>query len=101
MAFLETVVLLDVVQIITANDNGALHLGGLHNTLKNTATDGDIAGEWALPVDVVSFNGFLWCLESKTNILEVAGTRLSLLTRDNTALALEDGWLLLEGFLDL
>ena len=34
MALLKSVVLLDVVKVVTANDNGVLHLGGDHDTPK-------------------------------------------------------------------
>jgi small subunit ribosomal protein S11e len=36
MALLESVVLLDVVKVITANNNRSVHLGGKHDTLENS-----------------------------------------------------------------
>lgn len=50
VALLVTVVLGDVVEVFTADDDGAVHLGG-HNTAgQDTATDGDKTGEGALLV---------------------------------------------------
>ena len=40
------------VKVVTANDNGALHSSGEAYTLKDTATDGNLAGEGALLVNV-------------------------------------------------
>merc|ERR1719231_2234763 len=57
VALLETVVLLDVVKVVTADDDGALHLGGLDNALEDTAADRHIAGEGALLVDIVAGDG--------------------------------------------
>jgi hypothetical protein len=42
------------VKVVTANDNGALHSSGEAYTLKDTATDGNLAGEGALLVNVVA-----------------------------------------------
>lgn len=56
VSLLKTVVLLDVVKVITADDNGPLHLHLLDNTSEDTTTNGDITSEGALLVDVDSFN---------------------------------------------
>lgn len=45
-------VLLDEAKVITTDNYSAAHLGGDDNTLENAATDGDIACEGALLVDV-------------------------------------------------
>lgn len=52
VSLLETTVLADEVQVITTNDNGALHLHFTHNTGEDTPTDGNAASEWAFFVDV-------------------------------------------------
>jgi hypothetical protein len=39
-----TIVLLDVVQVVAAKDDGALHLVGHDGAAQNTATDGDLKG---------------------------------------------------------
>eukprot|EP00446_Apocalathium_sp_SHHI-4_P000885 CAMPEP_0177186794 /NCGR_PEP_ID=MMETSP0367-20130122/18844_1 /TAXON_ID=447022 ORGANISM="Scrippsiella hangoei-like, Strain SHHI-4" /NCGR_SAMPLE_ID=MMETSP0367 /ASSEMBLY_ACC=CAM_ASM_000362 /LENGTH=161 /DNA_ID=CAMNT_0018634127 /DNA_START=15 /DNA_END=501 /DNA_ORIENTATION=- len=42
VSFLEAVELLDVVQIVPADDDGALHLGGDNHTLQDFAANADI-----------------------------------------------------------
>lgn len=46
-----------------------MHLGGHDGSGKDTATDGDHAGEGALLVDVGTLNGRLGRTEAQTNIL--------------------------------
>lgn len=93
VSLLVAVVLGDVVQIIPAHDNGALHLGRNDYGLENSATDADVAGEGALLVNIVSFDGFLGSLEAHTNALEVAAAGLALL--GNKLLAVEEDVVLL------
>lgn len=50
VALLVTVVLGDVVEVFTADDNGAVHLGGDDTAGQDTTTDGDQTGEGALLV---------------------------------------------------
>ena len=50
MALLVPVVLGDVVKVFTANDDGAVHLGGHDGAGQDTAADRDHAGEGALLV---------------------------------------------------
>ena len=52
VALLVALVLLNVVQVIHADDDGALHLGGLDDARQDAAADGHVAGEGALLVDV-------------------------------------------------
>ena len=54
---LVTLVLGNVVKVIPANDNGALHLGRDNESLKDLSTDGNVTSEGALLVDVGTFNG--------------------------------------------
>lgn len=56
VALLETVILSDVMKVVTANDDGALHLSLHDHATKNASTDGNIAGERALFVDVVAID---------------------------------------------
>ena len=51
---LETVVFLHVVEIIPADDNGLVHLHLGDDSGEDAATDGDIAGEGTLLVDVMT-----------------------------------------------
>lgn len=62
-------VLRDVLQIVSADDHSSFHLGGDDNALQDTSTNGDVASKWAFLVNVVSINGLLGGLESKTNVL--------------------------------
>jgi len=93
-----TAVLGNVVKVITADDDGALHLGGDNKTLEDTAANGDVTGEGAFFVDVVTVNGSLGCFETKTDGPVVA--RCAALKEDLLG-AEEDAVLLLERFLDL
>ena len=67
-----TLVLLDVVEVVTADDDGFVLLGGVNDTTEETATDGDVAGEGALLVDVLAVHGGLGGLEAKSDGLEEA-----------------------------
>lgn len=54
VALFETVVLLDVMQVVSSDDNGPVHLHLGDDTGQNATTDGDLAGEGTLLVDVVT-----------------------------------------------
>jgi len=72
MAFLEPVVLLNVVQIIPSDDDGPLHFGGLDDAFQNAASNMDIAGERALLIHVHTIDGSGRGLEAQANIFVVA-----------------------------
>ncbi len=57
VALLVPVVLLHVVEVLPAEDDGALHLCGHDGSRKNAATNRHIAGEGALLVHVVALAG--------------------------------------------
>ena len=67
-----TLVLLDVVEVVTADDDGVLLLGGVDDTTEEATADGDVTGEGALLVDVLTVHGSLGGLEAKTDGLEEA-----------------------------
>lgn len=54
VALLKTVVFSDVVKVVTTDDNGSLHLVLDDDATKNATSDGYIAGEGALFVDVIT-----------------------------------------------
>lgn len=56
VSLLESVVFLDIVQVVSSDDDGPLHLHLLHNSGKDASTDGHVAGEWALLVNVGAFD---------------------------------------------
>lgn len=64
---LKAVVFANVVQVVTSDDNGALHLQLLDDTSQNATSDGDIASEGALLVNVASLNS----LEEEINCQKV------------------------------
>lgn len=73
MPLLETVVLPDVVKIVAADDDRAVHLGLDDDAGENATADRDIAGERALLVNVVTlaslrYNGLLKNHESKRSL---------------------------------
>ena len=68
---LESVVLLNVMEVISAEYNGTCHLVRENNSLKESATDRNRGSERTLVVDVLSSDSFLGGLEAKTNSLVV------------------------------
>ena len=54
---LEPVVFLDVVEVISPDDDGSVHLHLGDDSGQDAAEDGDMAGEGALLVDVLSLAG--------------------------------------------
>lgn len=98
MSLLITVVLLNIVEVFTSNDNGSFHFGADNVASQDTSTDGDVTGEWTLLVNKSTTDGLLWGLETKTNILVPTGT---LSIRNDTLVIEEDGLLLLETTMDL
>jgi len=70
VSLFKPVVLLDVMQIIPADNDGALHLGGEHNAiLQNSSPNADLSRERAFLVDVLPFDGCPWSLEPHADVL--------------------------------
>lgn len=69
MSLLVSVVLWNVVQVVTSDDDGSVHLGGDNSTREDSTSDGDLTDKWTLLVNVVTLNSGLWGLEAQTNIL--------------------------------
>jgi hypothetical protein len=99
VALFETVVLLDVMQIVTTNHNGASHLGRDHHTFNNTTTDRNVASERTLLINIFTFNSLLRSCEAKTYILVPSQTRLltnhTLRSKEHCGLLLESPLILL------
>jgi len=92
MSLLKTVVLLDVMEVITSDDNGPLHLHLLNDTGEDATTDGNVTSEWAFLVDVGSFDRLAGGLESETDITVVPQILLhlgSFSVKENRGLLLE------------
>ena len=52
---LKTIIFLNVMKIVSPDDNSSLHLHALNSTGQNTTTNGDVAGKWTLLVNIVAF----------------------------------------------
>ena len=70
VSLLETTVLLNVVKVVSSDDDCSLHLGGDDLSNQNSSSDGNISSKWALLVDIVSLDGSVRGLDSKTNVLD-------------------------------
>ena len=57
VAFFESVVFLDVVQVISTDNDSPVHLHLGDDSSEDTTTDGHFTGEGALLVNVVTFTG--------------------------------------------
>lgn len=57
VSLFKTTVFTHIVQIVTTNNNGALHFQFLHNSVQDTTTDAHITSEWTFLVDVCSIHG--------------------------------------------
>lgn len=101
MTLLVTVVLGEEVKVITTEDDSALHLVGLDNTLEDTTADRDVGGERALLVNVVTNNSLLGGLEAKTDRLVVTERTVLLGSLEEGVLVKINTSLLLEGLLVL
>jgi hypothetical protein len=69
VTLLETIVLLDVVQVVTTDDDGSGHLGGNNHTSEDSSADRHISSEGALLVDVGSSDGLLGSGKAEANVL--------------------------------
>mmetsp|Transcript_25449 Transcript_25449/g.43446 ORF Transcript_25449/g.43446 Transcript_25449/m.43446 type:complete len:231 (-) Transcript_25449:72-764(-) len=72
VTFLETTVLLDVVKVVPPHNDGALHLGRDDKSLQDLTTDGNVASEWALLVNVGSLDGGVGGLDAQSDVLHPA-----------------------------
>lgn len=77
VTLLVTLVLLDVMKVVAADDNGAVHLGRLDDAREDTAADGHVTGEGAFLVDVRALDGLLGGLEAQADVLVPAETVLA------------------------
>ena len=57
VSLLEAVVFPDVVQIISADNDGTGHLHFLYHSCQDTSPDVDVPGEWAFLVNICALNG--------------------------------------------
>lgn len=100
MALLKAVVLLDEVQVVSAHNDGTVHLGGDDHPSENTPTDADASSEGAVVVNVSAVNCLFGRLEAQTDVLPVPHSLAGLLGLQFLGVQ-EDRRLLLEGTLSL
>merc|ERR1711941_189822 len=67
VAFFETIVLLDVMKIITSDGTSTLHLLFGYETGEKTATDSYVSGKWTFLVDECANFSIFGCFNSQTN----------------------------------
>ncbi len=79
MSLLKSLVLLNVVQIVSSDYDSVSHLGRHADALEDASTDAHVASEWALVVNVSSINGFFWSFEAETNSLVISESLISFL----------------------
>jgi hypothetical protein len=94
-------VLADILQVATTHDNGALHLGGHDNTLKDAAANRDVASERALLVNIGAINGSLRGFESQTDRFGPSSILDALIDATTFLCANENSILLLKGLFGL
>jgi hypothetical protein len=91
VSLLESTVLGDVVKVISADDNGTLHLGGDDESLQNTSSDGNISSKGALLVNEVTLDGCGRSTNSKTNVFHITHWLSSTLGTNGTLTSDENG----------
>ena len=67
VTFFVTSIFSNVVEVITTDNNSALHLGRDNKTLEDTTTNGYVTSERTFFINVVTINGSLGCFESKSD----------------------------------
>jgi len=68
VTLLESTVLLDIVQVISANDDRLRHLCADAHSLEHASSDAHVSGERTFLVNVVSILGRSGGLETKTDV---------------------------------
>lgn len=72
VALLKAVVLSDVVEVVSADDDGPLHLHLGHHARQDPPSDGDVTSKRAFLVNVGALDGLLRCLEAQADVLVVS-----------------------------
>ena len=74
MSFFVSIVFGDVVEVISSDDDGSLHFGGDADTLEDSSSNGDVAGEGTFLINVGGFDGLFGSSESESDVLEISDT---------------------------
>jgi len=64
MSLLESVIFLDIMEVISSQDDGSSHLGGKDDTFTDSSSDGNVRGEWAFLVNILTLHGVCWGFET-------------------------------------
>ncbi len=78
MSLLVSIVLLNVVEIVSSDNNSVSHFVRDNHGSKDLSSNAYISSEWAFFVNIVSLNGFFWGFETKSDISVVSDTFSSL-----------------------
>ena len=97
MSLLESVIFLDVMEIISSQDDGSSHLGGKDDTFTDSSSDGNVRGEWAFLVNVSTLHGGSWGFETESNLFVISWSLVGLFGKDFFRVV-ENSNLLLIGF---
>ena len=62
MSLLKTVVLLDVVKVVSPDDNSPFHFHALHNSRENSSSYTYVTRKWTLLVNVGTFYCLCVCM---------------------------------------
>ena len=100
MTFFEPVVLGNIVQIIPPHHDCIFHFCGHNHAFEYPSSNGHATCEWAFPVDVSAFDGFLGSFEAQTNVFPVTNTFCGLFGEELLG-PKRDNFLLLESFFSL
>ena len=57
VSLLEPVVFLDIVEVITTDDQGPFHLQTMNNSSQDSSSNAHVTSEWAFLVNVSPLNG--------------------------------------------
>ena len=64
MSLLESVIFLDVMEVISSQDDGSSHLDGKDDTFTDSSSNGNVRGEWAFFVNILTLHGGGWGFET-------------------------------------
>ena len=74
MSLFISIVFLDVVEIISSDDDGVSHFVRDNHSSKNFSSNANITSEWAFLVNIISLNGFFRGFEAKSDVSVISNT---------------------------
>ena len=100
MSLLESVIFLDIMEVISSQDDSSSHLGGKDDTFTDSSSDRNVRSEWAFLVNILTLHGVGWGFETESNLFVISAGFFSLLGEDffrvieNSELLLESSFVL-------